>query len=83
MDADNVKNGEWVSVLYDGEEYVGKVIAVVEGQVQVRCLSETVNSKKSCLFEKENHAVFYKEIYSPRKIPTSVYINRKYLYKFE
>ena len=65
----NVKIGDWVTVFYNNEKYIGRVLDMINQQFQVRCLEKPFGTNVAQKLERENDAVFYEHVYScPLKI---------------
>lgn len=78
----NVEAGMWVIVFYEDEKFIGKVIKVVDKQVQVRCLQKPLGINEPQEFEREEDAVFYDKVYDTDLKPKNLKIGRKWLWKY-
>jgi len=64
-----VKDGMWVVVKYEGEKWIGKVMARKGGKVMVRCLEKPLAVGIPKSFEKEREAIYYRQVFATSIVP--------------
>ena len=84
MCMNDAKDGNWVHVAYEDEIFIGKVVGKpINGQVGVRCLEHPFGIDKPQNLEKENHAVYYHEIFYAQCEPVQVLGSRDWLWTYK
>ena len=66
---DEVKQGMWVTIVYEGEKFLGKVQHKAVGEINVRCLEKPLGINTPQLFE-HGDGIYYKEVYKTIIKPT-------------
>jgi len=75
-----VRVGDWVKVLFEGELFIGKVVAKASSACCVRCLKMPYQAGcNGTPFEREKDAVYYNSVYAVRNHPVLKKIGRQFL----
>ena len=77
---DDAKLNQWVQVVYEGEFFLGKVLGKLRGKTLVQCLEKPNGIKEPQNLERENDAVYYKDIYESNVAPHLTKVGRSWKY---
>ena len=72
----DVKERDWVKVMYEEEVFLGKAIKKQAGEVLVRSLEKPFAIGDASNLEREESAVFYEQVYEANVIPELKKIGR-------
>ena len=73
--------GDWVVVLYEEEQFLGKVVGKAGKFAHVRCLEKPYTIKEPQFLEREG-AIWYNTIFKPDCIPQNVKVGQKLMWKY-
>ena len=81
----DVKVSMWVKVLYEGETFLGKVLCVENGDVQVRCLEKPFGVEVGAPqdMEVESSCASFQEVYTSNIEPVMIKDCRKWRYIYK
>jgi len=79
---DDVKEGDWVQVIYEEERFLGKILKKQVNEIQVRCLEKPYGIREPQEFEREEDAIFYQHVYPPCVQPKLIQKGRKWLWLY-
>ena len=85
---DEIANGAWVIVLYEGEKWLANVVNKKENKVFVRCLEKPFGVNQPQDLEHENDSILVEEVYHSNTTPTLTQIGpdgkkgRKWFWKY-
>ena len=68
-----------VVVLYQEEQFLGKVVGKAEKFICKRCLEKPYTIKEPQFLEQEEDAIWYNTIFKPDCIPQNVKVGRKWM----
>ena len=78
---EDVEEGDWVVVLYEEEQFLGKVVGNAGKFARVRCLEKPYTIKEPQFLEREG-AIWYNTIFKPDCIPQNVKVGQKLMWKY-
>lgn len=83
LNPEDLGEGEWVQVFYEGEKFLGKVVDTTEiGQVKVRCLEKPFGVSGPQQLEREEDTIPYEYVYPAPVAPRLVKKGRKWMWEY-
>ena len=80
-----VQEDRWVQVFYEEKLYIGRFVMknMERRLIRVRYLRHAYENAKPQLFERENDALDYENVYPTVVIPHTVQVGRKFMWCYK